>query len=41
MNAKQYNMQLPNFLKRELCHDAAFLTESAQLTLVCCTVDKT
>ena len=41
MNAKLYSISFPNFWGNELYHNAAFLTDSAQVTLICCSVDKT
>ena len=41
INARQHSMPFRNFWRSELCHGAAFLKDSAQLTLICCTVDKT
>ena len=41
MNAMLYSMPFPNFWRTELHYAAAFLTNNALLTLVCCTVDKT
>ena len=38
VNAEQYSVSFSNFLRNELCHDAAFLH---RLNQVCCTVDKT
>ena len=35
MNAKEHNIPFPNFWKSVLCHSAAFLTDNAQLSLVC------
>ena len=40
LNVKQYNIPFLNFWGNELNHDAAFLTNSPQLTLVYCTIDK-
>ena len=41
VNAKQYSMLFSNFWRTELHSGAAFLTDSVQLILVCCTEDKT
>ena len=41
MNVMQYNIPFPNFWWRKLHHGAAFFTDSIELTLVWCTVDKT
>ncbi len=41
MNAKQYSVPFLHLRRIDLCHSAAFLTDSAKLTLVCCTIDKT
>ena len=39
INSNQYSMPFPNFWRSEWYY-FAFLAESTQLTLVCCTVDK-
>ena len=41
VNPKKYSRPFPNFRRNELRHGAAFLTDSAHLTLIRCTVDKT
>ena len=41
VNAMLYNVLFPNFWKSELHHGVAFYTDSTQLTLVWCTVEKT
>ena len=38
---QHFSTPFPNFLKSELRHAAAFFIDNAQMTRVCCTVDKT
>ena len=40
VNAKKYSVLFPIFWRYELCHVAAFLSDTRQLILICCTVDK-